>query len=352
MNIYNDSFLNDKVKKYKKIAFLDIDLSLTGEPEVQSNIRTSLEDQNFAIVFVTSRPCELLLSNQSLNNSPAICRPQTKTMVSEDGKRYHIDLAENQDFKGLIDPDAIAGTTGMHIYVKSKKNNYLQDQSYYPLDINPSNWRKKVFELFIKLRLDTSNLNEIEVEGEYEKNKTDIAPPDFRIQLNFNDLESKLEFEKSLSTADKDFALYVLDDSEPENHVYSIYLFPINAATLKKDAVDHIFNNVCQSTKLNPKDIEVLIVGDSFPDLAMGLDGAQNAKATFFIPSGSRLTSIFTNNVNEFAGIDVTQYTAHIQKTEKGKYIYNKRFIYVGSELTHQKFGASTLEFLQNFYFK
>lgn len=117
-----------------RLAFLDIDGTLTGAPADQARLRTRLEQQTYVITFVTHRAAELCQS------SPA---------------------TDTTEFLGLLDPDIIAGKLGNEIMVRQTTGRYQPDRSYnQPLSGLPETWpaRKQtaVDHIFQKLR---SNLS-------------------------------------------------------------------------------------------------------------------------------------------------------------------------------------------------
>lgn len=98
-----------------KLAFLDIDGTVTGAPNDQVAVRTLLENSGYVIVFVTHRSSELCLSQTALTSA--------------------------DEFKGLLDPDIIAGKLGNEIVVRQIDGRYKTDASYTkPVSSSPEEW--------------------------------------------------------------------------------------------------------------------------------------------------------------------------------------------------------------------
>lgn len=98
-----------------KIAFLDVDGTLTGSPTDQGAVRTLLEQQDYTIVFVTHRSSELCMSRTPGTNAA--------------------------EFQGLLDPDVIAGKLGNEIVIRQNDGSYKIDKPYTkPLSPSPEEW--------------------------------------------------------------------------------------------------------------------------------------------------------------------------------------------------------------------
>ena len=192
-NIYITSSLIKNISKKPRIAFLDIDLTITGKPQTQKEIRDLFETHGYSIVFVTSRPYELLLSDSSLAKSPRLSRPPSKIGIDKELRHYHIDLASVESFAGLLDPDALADTTGGRIYIRQKSGEYLRDRDYDIMEVSASEWRSQIVNLLKTISNTMSNfeLKKIEDISNYEKGIANISPPDFRIQIDFKNNKEK-----------------------------------------------------------------------------------------------------------------------------------------------------------------
>jgi hypothetical protein len=130
----------------------------------------------------------------------------------------------------------------------------------------------------------------------YENGSSNIYPPAFRIVLYFQSSDTKTSFRRFIrqyqATSPSQMNLRLTDDSNPAKEKYVLCLTPKNAS--KKRAVDHIIDKVCQTTEAVRSELQVLIAGDSIPDLDMGLRAAKGTKATFLLVGGSRLAHALT----------------------------------------------------------
>lgn len=75
----------------------------------------------------------------------------------------------------------------------------------------------------------------------------------------------------------------------PSDNKFSVYLTPRMGN--KARAVERIISELATELKRPREDFHVLIAGDSFPDLAIGLCGGLDIEATFLLVGGSRLSS-------------------------------------------------------------
>ncbi len=101
--------------KQLRLAFLDVDGTLTGRPADQEAVRTLLERQGYIIVFVTHRSSELCLSGTAITNA--------------------------NEFQGLLDPDIIAGKLGNELAIRQQDGRYQNDEAYsMPIPLSPEEW--------------------------------------------------------------------------------------------------------------------------------------------------------------------------------------------------------------------
>ncbi|CAN5189014.1 hypothetical protein BH09PAT2_BH09PAT2_05310 [soil metagenome] len=352
-DIYEQSILFEKIKSNKKLAFLDIDLTLTGKSKTQKQIRELLEDHGFGIIFVTSRPYELLLSDATLAKSKSLSRPPSKMGITEDKTYYHIDLSEIESFAGLLDPDALADTTGSRIYLRQSTGEYLRDRDYDVTDLSADEWRSHVLDLLttIQTSLAHFHLKKIEDISNYERGFANISPPDFRIQVDFKTHKEKLAFRKHISRLTP--PIYTLDDSEPDKDIYSLFLFPGQAEFLKGQAVDRIIDVVTKTTQIPRDSLEVLLSGDSFADVNMGINSAKGTQGTFFLPGAARMAKYFSDKkIQSYEDVDISIWKKKLVKKAPGHYELSGREIYISDELFPGLVaGESLLTFLQDIYF-
>lgn len=348
------SELSKKISKNKKIAFLDIDLTLTGLPEMQQKVRILLEKKGFALVFVTSRPYELVLSDDSLKKSSALTRPLPKTEIHKNGKRFHADLNTISAFKGLLNPDIVASSTGLELYIKQLNGEYLKDETFNGFPFSSRDWKSKVNKLLKviaqeKIRFIVKNTEDIK---NYHNHETDISPIDYRFQLDFPTLDDKKIFIKKINSLKNDLPVFFLDDSEPEFNIYSMYIFPKRAENLKASAVDYVLQKITKTTDIKLKNIQTLVAGDSYPDLGMILYSAKETRGLYCLSGRSRLAKCFTDiSIKNYLDISVTSWKKDLKRKKPGIYAFNDRTIYVADELFPGLWGAESLyHFLQSSY--
>lgn len=305
-NAYEESTLVEQIKKRKKankalkIAFLDIDLTMTGSPKTTNATRKILEIQGYAVAYVTSRTAEMLMTNKSykLSKKHGFSRPQPKLGRMKD-KYINLPI-ESIEPEGLLNPDVIAGTTGAHIMLKQTDGSFITDQSYINehIMVNAQDWRKEMLEYISEFNKDgvKAFFELYEDPQNYINGLTNIHMPDYRIVLKFQSNQHKRNFRsyihKIRTSLNTPLNLRLIDDSNPEKEQHILALTPKNAS--KTYAVDHIIDQIVLHTGVELSELNVLIAGDSFPDLEMGFKSANGTKVTFLLVGGSRLSHALT----------------------------------------------------------
>lgn len=322
-----------------RIAFFDIDSTITGDRNKMDQIRQKLEDNGYVVAFVTSRTEEMIMTKEEQKKSPTLKRPTAQLGKDEQGKRVAVDPRDVEP-KGLLDPDIIAGATGSRVLIKQKNGGYQVDNNFeVQMKAESKTWRKGVMSLldYINKEKHLCQAIPIEYEENFAKKETDVFPPDFRIQVNFPDLSVKQEFMQRIqqfklskkldllsqgleaSAVENILNIRITDDSKPSENRFSAYLTPTRG--YKARAEEEIVKNVCQQMDIKREDLELLIAGDSFPDLGMGLYGGINTQATFILANGSRLTKpLLEKEIKEFSGVGLTEIKNRLNQISPGSY--------------------------------
>jgi hypothetical protein len=125
-----------------------------------------------------------------------------KTEITTDGVRYHKDLAKLERFKGICDPDAIACTTGLEIYIRLASGEYVKDLTYNTFQISSKEWKKQTLDLLDSIPIDrcTYKLKRYEIIENYHQNIADIIPLEYRIQVDLPDIKARNNFLKYLKS--------------------------------------------------------------------------------------------------------------------------------------------------------
>lgn len=331
IQVYDQSSILQKLIKQKiygrhlKIAFVDIDSTLTGHTTVTKKTRIKLEKLGYAVVFVTARTEEMVMSKSEYEKSLTLGLRRPKPLLGRyNGKHVYIDPKEVNT--NLVDPDIIIGSTGTQIVVKQIYGGYSNDLSFESqFKIISPLWRKNVLEIIKQIdpQEQFAKLALFENENMYYAGKTNIFPPRYRIQLNFDSLEGKIHFLQEMekrnllqsmqSSKPKTpiSSLRIIDDSHPDKNQFLIYITP--AIAYKGSAVEHVVDNLCRvlrktlyKSRIKRSDIHVLLAGDSYPDLTMLLYGATGTKATAIVVGGSRLTRVLTHeSMDIYAGENI-----------------------------------------------
>jgi len=337
---------------FSKLAFVDIDNTLTGDgsgtgnPKSIMKVRELLKKNHYLYCPTTSRTEEMMMSQKSYQLSKKIYdfkRPEPKLIFEP---------------PAILDGEIIISSSGSKIFVKQTNNAYQEDICFYNKDFpDPQTWRNTITTQINSINgiKKVFKLSPIEYIEQYVDGTSNAYPPDYRIQLNFTSVNDKLFFIRKLykiKQSSKDISinkLYLTDDSNPEKNKFSLYLTPKKG---KIDAVNHVIKHL--QTDLKITILELLFVGDSWPDLQLGLFGATKiANATFLLIGGSRLTKYLINpEKTEFAGEPLLEIKNNlIPSQQKGVYYYKgkryKRKIILGDIIDPGKIGPdSMIEFL------
>lgn len=368
---FSQSLILAKLKKQQKanrklkIAFLDIDSTMTGNQKITDQTRTHLENLGYSVVFVTTRTEELVMSGKAYEKSVrqyGFQRPRPHLGFAK-GKRCYLDPSLLSP-AGLLDPDIIAGSTGTQILIRQKNGGFCPLLSYEKsFGQKPQEWRKGVLSALSDLGiLQKASLSPLDLPANYRLGVTDVFMPKYRIILTCENLKQKREVINQLTNAilDQNISqsvkkqlanLQVIDDSHPKKGKYALYLTPKNASKLK--AVEWILSALCHSLKAERREFDLLIAGDSFPDLEMGLFGGRGAKTTFLLVGGSRMTdAVFAKQTEpEFTGDVLEKARCELQAETTGFYKFNlnlafERQIIIADQAYRGKVGVESL-----FYF-
>lgn len=360
--MYRQNLLLNSMSKF---AFIDIDNTLTGNGSGTGNhqsimkVRQLLKKNQYLYCPTTSRTEEMMMSKKTYEQSKKLFsfKRQLPKLFFVQGLYFYKDPLLFEP-PGILDGDIIISSSGSKILVKQNNNAYEEDICYFNTDFpEPKIWRETVTAQInnINSLRNIANLSYIEDVNLYINGTNNVYPPDYRIQLFFTSIENKFFFIsellkiKKLSNNISISTLHITDDSNPEKNKFSIYLTPKNG---KIDAVNHAIKHL--QTDLNITKPELLIVGDSWPDLEMGLFSATNIiNATFFLVGGSRLSNYIVNpQKTSFAGESLIKIKQNlIPSNDKGIYCYKgngyKRKVVIGDDVFPGKTGPeSIIEFL------
>lgn len=285
--------------KSLKIAFLDIDSTMTGTKDTTNATRKTLEQDGYAIAYVTARTEEMLMSSTEyeLSKKLGFKRPPPHLGIFN-GKRVYA-KPELIEHVGLLDPDIIAGSTGTQILLHQSTGGYISDKDFEAsFKETPQEWRQYVWDLinsfnkFKKKAFHAPN----EIPSNYHDGLSDIYRPKYRISLLFQSAKEKTEFRSFIRQAFKNNPKFtnirITDDSEPKKDLHTLYITPKNAG--KRKAVDQIIKMVTGKLAVPTSDLHVLIAGDGHSDLDMGMKAACGTNTTFLLAGGSRLMHALT----------------------------------------------------------
>lgn len=277
-----------------KLAFIDVDGTLTANPgdtnekdlldkNLTNQAITDLQKNGFTCVLNTSRTAEMCMSETQYflsKKNYGFSRPQPHMGMDKNKKHFYI-KPEKYLPKKILDLPIIISASGARIDVLQKDGGYAQDQRFYPTDFpNPLIWRKKITSFLSTLSIPFS-YSPIDSEMNYQNGITDIFPADYHIQLSFPTQTNLLHLSDEIKKLD---GVYLTDDSNPDKNIFMAYITPKNG---KIDAINHVVDQLQQSKT------EILIIGDSLPDLdaGLGINAPLDVRITCLIVGGSCLSS-------------------------------------------------------------
>jgi len=293
-----------------KIAFIDIDGTLSSNPwdtnekdlldkNLTNKAIQELQKQGYFCIISTSRTPEMCMSEAQFNQSKTnygFTRPKPHMGRGENNKRIYI---KQEEFfpTSILDLPIIISSSGAQISVLQNEGGYANDVNFYPEGFPlPSLWRSDTLTLLSSFSTPYT-LGKIELEKSYLNGETDVFPADYRIQLITSSQEELHQFSKEIH---KQRGLHITNDSDPNKNVFSAYITPKNG---KIDAIEYVLSNFDKSKS------EVLIIGDSLPDLEAGLHVTvpYGSHISFFLVGGSRLYSYLVDkDKNTFAGVNLS----------------------------------------------
>lgn len=298
--------INEAISNHKriKVTFIDIDSTITGEPSTQAAVRQLLEDHGYIVVFVTARTSEMCMSLAERNKSSAAVqkRPVPKLKKNTETDKWEAeDPAAQPHMKGLIDPDIIAATNGTELLIKQSQGGYEIDVDYWTNRKESSaTWRSAVKALRKELMakgVSGGELSNADQKKKYLDGDSVTYNPPYRIEVDFTSEAEKETFAQAIQANNKlDIRLTDESDHIIEPPFFRLYLMPTEFG--KKEIVDHIMKQLQIIVPDIHKKCEILIAGDAYADLEMGLYAAKGChKDLFIIPGGAKLGQHFMKKV-------------------------------------------------------
>lgn len=355
-----------------RIFVTDLDGALIVEKDqelalVTNEVREKLEQDGWVIIADTSKPSEMAQTKKTYEMSVAngYNRLPPKVGIASDGTRFVIPPEEYYPV-GMLDMDAIIGTTGTEIVVKNGEG-YIPDRAYQEkrMKVDKQEWRAMADKIIRFVNRDGRiHIGEdIDTLENYKIGVTDIEPPDYRMPLSFESIDDYRLFrdrlmllkmgieiqqeeyvnammQAGLTRDDLDSVLNMrlVNDSKSNEKIFYFLMPPrVNKARGMEDLI----NNLIDESGVPEDAIEVVYFGDSYADvLAMLAGGTRIKRKTAVLAAGSRLTMAFTVEGENFAGVNFGPIRNRMVKTEdEGVYQYrpyvpgqNIRFI-VGDEV-------------------
>jgi hydroxymethylpyrimidine pyrophosphatase-like HAD family hydrolase len=372
LDVYNKSTIIKKILKTKspqlRLAFLDIDFTLSANTKLLPEIRKTLEKRGFSTIFATARTEEMVMSKKTYEKSISenFYRPRPY-LLKKGGKFEYIDPKKIN--ANLVDPDIIIGSTGTQILVKQQSGKYLKDNEFFKRLVKAGkSWREDVIEFLQEVDHSEKHFSFAPIEDpvNYYTGKTNVFPPQLRIQVLFTSLQEKRWFLQQLKqrkllhtlTHGIPSPLFRVIDEANDKNIFSIYLTPPKAS--KGNAVEHVVKQLVKAVKIKRNtftkaQVETIIAGDSYTDLGMLLHGALGTISTAILVGGSEVGKVLVaSHASSVLTDDLLAVRSRLKPTKKkGHFAYSvpadvyeekiSRTLIIGDAAYPQTIGPETI---------
>lgn len=389
-NPYINSTLIEKLRaqidagQIPGVLLVDIDGTfedpVPGRFELPVLIRAFCEERKIPVIAVTSRTPEMTFSTEDYEKTASIgqiTRPKPHLLKTGDTFSYAPPETLPQ-FNGQTSFDAVAAMTGATIHVRQKDGAYMEDKGHQDrFRSNPESWRQKTLETLEGEKL----LNDprggarlgryplIEDEDNFGEGKVDVAPLEWRVQIDFTGkdvqpgvqttgatgevkevdellikeaIERKKQFLENVKNARKrrvkiDFQID--DDSNEDAARATVYILPRGAG--KASAVQRFTNQIAESLGVDKGDLNILSTGDSRTDLdelpglvsfkKNGEKKPAEVRSAVLLVGGSRLQKVLEKALKDpngdysYGGTNIMRYVRRLvpDPARKGHYEYH-----------------------------
>lgn len=349
-----------KLQRTGIIAFTDIDGTLTSgeanpsdrELADRRDVRALIAKKGIVAGAVTARTCTLTLSSASYEASAEIRELEPPPHWGVDAvtkKRVFVPLETLPFFEGCLDMDFTAAFGG-HIIVRNGAG-YKVDHEYRALlrydhargKANADPWRHSMLAFLVeKCPWVCAHFSKLESRINYDRGVTDVAPLDYRYQLEFEGMEGLAAMRRLQELLATELVeghpiaqrIFTVDESrvvenDPEKSRYVLYLVPWGAR--KEKMIHQVFTRSVAAAQMRPVDVRLYYAGDTLTDLRAGLYAGGGAQFTFLLPTGSRLAPYLIEQRMSYGSEDLSflwgsQKRRRLRKTEeRGVYHYTYR---------------------------
>ncbi|MDB5225109.1 MAG: hypothetical protein JWL87_61 [Candidatus Adlerbacteria bacterium] len=355
-----------KLKESGIMVLTDLDGTFTTGDKIPSSnelndraaVRQLLLDRGLVAGAVTARTPALTMSSSVYQASKKLgfLEPEPKWGVEQvTGRRVPVPLEGVSFFDHSLDWDVSAGF-GSGICLRNG-HGYMVDHNYFDLlkhdaakkgASKPEPWRLSMLAFLADTFPEAGEyMSPLENRSNYEQDLTDVAPLEYRFQLDFkgssglaqmNALVSAIERKKSEGHSVA-LRIALVDESRPdrnnpENSKYTLYLIPWGAR--KEKMINRLFSESAKAAGRPTKDLRLFYAGDTLTDLRAGLWGGGDAQTTFLLATGSRVAPYIQNREPSFGSesldflwSSLKRPEDRLQRTdEEGVYTFNLQSSY------------------------
>lgn len=349
---YFGSDLVEAAAETRWLSAVDLDGTMTssdGEPSLKELAERReavrlLEEGGRPRMLNTVRTFELAVSSALLEASHryGVMRPKPKYGRDKDGKRIFVPLEKMSKFDYCLDAHAFNGV-GTGIFLRHQSSHYVPDSGYAQ---QLGDWHRDVID-YLRLvdRMDPgarleAAMADINHEASYDEGKTDVFPPEYRIQLEwtahkFGKRAGELkELAKELIRKWQNLfrpkeawrsgrkRIDIVEENRGDEGRFIIYLVPKRSR--KEHALTHVIRKIAEATNLVPSQYRVFGAGDTMTDVGVAFNTSVASDLTFLLAGGSRLYH-FLSPHGEHAG-----------KPYDGEDIFGLTRLLKGSETEHR----------------
>ncbi|MDE2589027.1 MAG: hypothetical protein KGL95_05110, partial [Patescibacteria group bacterium] len=352
-----------------RIAFLDIDFTLSSNYLILPSLKEKLYSMGFVIAFVTSRTEEMVMSLEEYTLSHKYGFNRPRPMMHMENKKYsYVDPRIVNPY--LVDPDMIIGSTGTQILLRQSTGGFAPDLSFDEKFKGGILWKRNMLRRIQHLEKEglLFSVSMMEDMRNYYQKKTNVFPPTYRIQVAFATEKDKFIFCDRLKKRNIFGSLLfrnsrpefrIIDDSNISIGRHVIFITPRGSG--KKLAVRYTVNKTVQALRkfadkeIKQFDIETLLAGDGMQDLPMLFDGAEETDSISILVGGSKIAQELSEiSPDSFSGEVIKNIHERLRPiTPRGYYLYpyhmkeEKKIVYkkfiIGSDAFPTTHGPETI---------
>lgn len=285
---YLDAIAAESLMEKGHVSFVDVDDSLYVRRRGAELAPVAAEarylcEQAGAAGLVSARRDSMMVTSKDLIalRSAGVNLEDPRCVLGPDGKYYFWPLDDLAHFRDVVGWQMVL-SYGSHSLVRQRDGVYVPDLEYAAkLGVT---WRSETMAHCVlavqrehpELHV-LSGLVDVEFEENFRHGYADVPPLPHRIQWKRRGRDALSQYEKITHLlAEKAVAywgkspnLEIVDESEPEEHIYSFHLTPLHGT--KVGVVDNALHGLRRATGLSFKEKRATVIGNAPTDLLAGV---------------------------------------------------------------------------------